>query len=700
MQIKKHFLLIIFFTILIISVSGCTNNNYNTLEIINDSNKAEVVVSPKKEIYKKNEKVNIKVIPKDGYKFTHWSGDINSSSNEVTIVMDDDKKIVTNFMNNGSINIIKKGPGNIKQSEENNKIILEAIPAKGFVFDEWLDVNNNVISKNPKFEFEDSNYNKITAKFILKNEIKINGPGKISYKEYGNGYFEIGLKPLNQGVLDKWYGIEVENIVYSSNYKEPLKSKVIKIKSLSSDFLSADFKTIKGAFKLINSWGKDWGFYNDGSIMMSYAAAINADIYCHFFIPRVNYDPNLVAEFEIDGIRDGVDISFIKNNSKKEFYPETEMKGGNKDFPDNKIVLDITELLPFENEELLIKINNYNFSEIVLNSLNLRHFNDYSIDDLSNSKLYSSNTNFPLTINSGKIKYISIENLSINVNSSLFSLDNNINFVDAISRNPTKKEINHLSLDKNNYNSNNKFGTGLKIMTENEMKKAVSDNLIKYIDSTKIYNKLASNEFPTKVDHSKSQYFPPVANQFNKNSCLSWSMSYYTQTFYEAREHNWNLDDYYFNESNKLIGDQSKIMSPDFTYHLINDGKDNGSYATDVLRVIKHLGNSSWENMSYNLESHKNWPNELAWREAPIYRSSNYKNENGVLYYLEINSIEDINIVKKLLNEGYLLTIAVDSSKYYNENEKVRSTLKVENYGDINIWNLDHANTLVGYDDE
>ena len=177
-------------------------------------------------------------------------------------------------------------------------------------------------------------------------------------------------------------------------------------------------------------------------------------------------------------------------------------------------------------------------------------------------------------------------------------------------------------------------------------------------------------------------------------------MSYYTQTFYEARERNWNLDDYYFNKNNKLIGDQSKIMSPDFTYHLINDGQDNGAYATDVLRVIKHIGNSSWRNMSYNLESHKNWPNELAWREAPIYRSSNFKNETGVLYYLEINSIEDINIVKKLLNEGYLLSIAVDSSKYYNENEKVRSTLKVENYGDTNIWNLNHANTLVGYDDE
>ena len=48
-------------------------------------------------------------------------------------------------------------------------------------------------------------------------------------------------------------------------------------------------------------------------------------------------------------------------------------------------------------------------------------------------------------------------------------------------------------------------------------------------------------EVPSSWDNSATNWFPPIGNQGSEGSCVSWACGYYTKTFQEAKEHNWNL---------------------------------------------------------------------------------------------------------------------------------------------------------------
>lgn len=79
------------------------------------------------------------------------------------------------------------------------------------------------------------------------------------------------------------------------------------------------------------------------------------------------------------------------------------------------------------------------------------------------------------------------------------------------------------------------------------------------------------------------------------------------------------------------------------------------------------------------------WGSEAAWRTAAANRV------DYPIYYLQINNYTDINAVKDLLDQGYLLSVAIDSTQYNDT-----GVWTVNNYS--NPY-LDHANTVVGYDD-
>ncbi|MFN2341260.1 MAG: Two component regulator three Y domain protein, partial [Halanaerobium sp.] len=182
------------------------------------------------------------------------------------------------------------------------------------------------------------------------------------------------------------------------------------------------------------------------------------------------------------------------------------------------------------------------------------------------------------------------------------------------------------------------------------------------------------------LDHSDSSYFPPVGHQGTEGSCASWSTVYYMLGFYQARDKGWDLS------ASSVSGvDQSQLMSPDFIYQLINDGQDAGSYYTDNLMMLANVGAASWAEMQPDDSEHLSWGNEAAWRTAAANRV------DYPMYYFQINNYTDINAVKDLLDQGYLLSTAIDSRKYTSS-----GVWTVDNYSSPN---LDHANTVVGYDD-
>ncbi len=197
---------------------------------------------------------------------------------------------------------------------------------------------------------------------------------------------------------------------------------------------------------------------------------------------------------------------------------------------------------------------------------------------------------------------------------------------------------------------------------------------------------------PATVDNSQLPYFPPIGNQGSEGSCVAWSVGYYVKTFQEAKEHGWNLTDVSWTGPNPgypAVNYQDMIMSPEFVYHLINGGVDNGASFNNAIDLVCSIGISSWLKMPYSQTDHTTWPSEQAWTEAPQYRGNSSSFE-----YLTTATDAGITSLKKWLAAGNLATIGVDSGTYSNLTSSDLWTL--DNYMNPVI---DHANTVVGYDD-
>ncbi|MCK4434812.1 C1 family peptidase, partial [Candidatus Bathyarchaeota archaeon] len=197
---------------------------------------------------------------------------------------------------------------------------------------------------------------------------------------------------------------------------------------------------------------------------------------------------------------------------------------------------------------------------------------------------------------------------------------------------------------------------------------------------------------PSYVDHTTTPWFPPIGNQNGEGSCVAWAVGYYMKTFQEAKEHAWDLSQAtweggYSGHPTSIY--QDRIISPDFIYHLVNYGEDEGSSYHSAISLICQIGASSWEKMPYDPSDHTTWPSEEAWAEAPLYRGNSSGYES-----LWFDTDEDLLDLKNWIASDNLAVISIDADKY--------SSLTGDDF-----WTLDnyvnpstnHANTIVGYDD-
>lgn len=94
--------------------------------------------------------VQLKAVPSPGYSFNNWSGDLNSTANPITVLVDCDKNITATFfqiMHTLTLHI--KGSGSSTPTAgdysygEGTLISITAIPDDGWKFDYWTgDVAN------------------------------------------------------------------------------------------------------------------------------------------------------------------------------------------------------------------------------------------------------------------------------------------------------------------------------------------------------------------------------------------------------------------------------------------------------------------------------------------------------------------------------------------------------------------------------
>jgi hypothetical protein len=200
---------------------------------------------------------------------------------------------------------------------------------------------------------------------------------------------------------------------------------------------------------------------------------------------------------------------------------------------------------------------------------------------------------------------------------------------------------------------------------------------------------------PGAVDNSVLPWFPPIGNQGTEGSCVAWSVGYYVKTFQEAKEHGWDLSGAVWvagSPGYPTASYQNRIMSPEFLYHLVNNGLDDGASFQDAINVACSVGVSSWMKMPYSQTDHSSWPSEQAWTEALWYRgnSSGYQ-------VLSLGTAAEIQSLKNLLAAGTLVTIGVNANLYSALTNSDVWTL--DNYAPAGASSINHANTVVGYDD-
>jgi len=230
----------------------------------------------------------------------------------------------------------------------------------------------------------------------------------------------------------------------------------------------------------------------------------------------------------------------------------------------------------------------------------------------------------------------------------------------------------------------NGHGTGLKPPTAEQWER---------IRDVPIVGKIVgidAESLPAFVDNSETPWFPPIGNQDGEGSCTAWATTYYTKTFQEAREHGWDLSGcsweggYYGYPS---LDYQDIVFSPDFVYHLVNGGRDWGSWFWDAIDMMSVIGAATWANMPYDPRDSSTWPSEAAWREAPPYRNEGY-------YYIDITTDLGILELKNFIAGENLAIIGVDANEYSELDENDLWTSET-----YTVTSVNHANTIVGYDE-
>jgi len=236
-------------------------------------------------------------------------------------------------------------------------------------------------------------------------------------------------------------------------------------------------------------------------------------------------------------------------------------------------------------------------------------------------------------------------------------------------------------------------GTGLRPPATEEWSRILKEAYI-VDDISKITSPYGGpDRQPPSVDNSLDIWFPPIGTQDGEGSCVTWAVGYYTKTYQEAKEHNWNLSGvswtggYYGNPDSQL----DKIFSPDFIYHQINNGGDNGAYYDDAFNLIERIGACTWDEMPNDPTDSTTYPSESAYRQAPIYRADTGYN------YMPTETDTQLDSLKDYLADDHLTVISIDANLYPS----------LIDTPDGDLWTIDtyvnpdtnHANTIVGYDD-
>ncbi|NPA75744.1 MAG: C1 family peptidase, partial [Euryarchaeota archaeon] len=182
------------------------------------------------------------------------------------------------------------------------------------------------------------------------------------------------------------------------------------------------------------------------------------------------------------------------------------------------------------------------------------------------------------------------------------------------------------------------------------------------------------------VDLSKEKYFPPIGNQGQQGSCAAWAVNYYAHTFIEAEDHDWDA----------ASGNRSYLMSPAWTYNMIDGGVDQGSTFTDNAMVLKTWGSASMATMPYMDSKHTGIGGPRAMREAPEHKIQDF-------YFINNTGQSMISEIKALIDKGIPVTFGIDADVFDSAFSDGNYIISSQEYS--SDLQPNHGQTIIGYND-
>lgn len=200
-------------------------------------------------------------------------------------------------------------------------------------------------------------------------------------------------------------------------------------------------------------------------------------------------------------------------------------------------------------------------------------------------------------------------------------------------KNKNMKKIFLLSfvcLFSTNLFSQNNFGYGLKLPTEEQ---------IKSIPFTPQFSLPSNIVLPSQVDLSDKM--PPIGNQGYQASCAAFAVAYASKSYQEKIQYNWQ-----FVENGSIRND--RICSPSFIFNIIKRMTVNyncleGIYLAEAFEILRTMGTSFLSDFPYNEQDCGRQPSSNIVKKALVnkistYKSVNYKNFNEVKYNLYVGN--------------------------------------------------------------
>lgn len=192
---KNSSILILVISVILLSCGTETKSTY-ILDV--DVSPVEAgSISPSIGQFNKGEEITLTPSPNEYWVFENWSGDVNSTSNPLTITMDNDKSIIAHFVKKKyplNISIIGEGsveeqiiPQKITDYDHGTLVELNPVPAKNWKFKMW---SGNIESSEKLIQITVDREINLTVTF--KNKFYVHENGKtIMCPETSSG--DVGL---------------------------------------------------------------------------------------------------------------------------------------------------------------------------------------------------------------------------------------------------------------------------------------------------------------------------------------------------------------------------------------------------------------------------------------------------------------------------------------------------------------------------